>query len=268
MQTALVTGASSGIGKVLAKVLAERKMNLVLVARSGDVLRTLADELAQQHGIRAEAIVQDLTEPDAARTVREAVAERGMAVDILVNNAGFGDYGPFSDRPRERHLDMIRLNVLALVDLTYQVLPAMQAKGSGSIINIASIAAFQPIPYLSVYAASKSFVLSFSEALWAEVKDSGVRVTCICPGPTETQFFERAEFPDAFSGGGMQQMTSPDAVVADILKAIDDDDSVIVSGNLMNQLTANLPRFLPRQTIVAAVEKLFRPPVENRGEGG
>lgn len=258
MQTALVTGASSGIGNVLAKALAARNINLILVARSEDVLQALASELTQRHGIQAEVIAQDLTQPDAAQTVRELVEQRNLTVDILINNAGFGDYGAFSDRPRKRHLDMIRLNILALVDLTYQFLPAMQAKESGSIINISSIAAFQPIPYLSVYAASKSFVLSFSEALWAEVKSSGVRVACICPGPTDTQFFERAEFPDTFSGG-MQQMTSPEEIAQDVLKAIDEGSPSSVSGSIMNQFTANLPRLLPRQIVVSAVERLFRP---------
>ncbi|MGB3614277.1 MAG: SDR family oxidoreductase, partial [Elainellaceae cyanobacterium] len=210
MQTALVTGASSGIGKVLAQAMAERGINLVLVARSGDVLRALAEDLTQRYGIRADVVVQDLTAADAAQTVRAAVDAQGIAVDILVNNAGFGEYGAFSDRPRERHLDMVKLNVLALVDLTYQFLPDMQARGRGNIINIASIAAFQPIPYLSVYAASKSFVMSFSEALWAEVKSSGVRVACICPGPTETQFFKEAGFPESLSEGGMQPSTSPE----------------------------------------------------------
>jgi len=262
MQTALITGASSGIGKVLAQAMAERGINLVLVARSETVLKALAADLVQHHGVRADVIVQDLTAADAAQTVRAAVEEQGIDVDILVNNAGFGEYGAFSDRPRERHLDMVRLNILALVDLTHQFLPAMTARGRGNIINIASIAAFQPIPYLSVYAASKSFVLSFSEALWAEVKSNGVRVSCICPGPTETRFFDEAGFPDSFSGGGMQQTTSPEEVVEDILKALESDTPVMVSGSIMNQITANLPRLLPRQAIVAAVEKLFRPPTK------
>ncbi len=260
MRTALVTGASSGIGKTLAEEMAAKGINLVLVARSEDVLYALAEELKQRHGIRADVVVQDLTEPDAAQAVYAATEQQGLAVDILVNNAGFGEYGAFGDRPRERHLDMVRLNVLALVDLTYQFLPGMRSRQRGSIINIASIAAFQPIPYLSIYAASKSFVLSFSEALWAEVKTDGVQVSCICPGPTDTKFFDEAGFPDSLSGGGMQQTTSPKTVVEDILKAIDSDDSVVVSGSVMNQFTANLPRFLPRQAIVSAVEKLFRPP--------
>ncbi|MGF1513429.1 MAG: SDR family NAD(P)-dependent oxidoreductase [Elainellaceae cyanobacterium] len=260
MQTALITGASSGIGKSLAQEMAARGTNLILVARSEDLLHALADDLKQRHDIRADVIVQDLTKPDAAQAVFSATEQQGLTVDILVNNAGFGEYGPFSDRPRERHLDMVRLNILALVDLTYQFLPGMRSRQRGSIVNIASIAAFQPIPYLSVYAASKSFVLSFSEALWAEVKSDGVGVSCICPGPTDTQFFDEAGFPDSLSGSGMEQTTTPEKVVEDIMAIIDSDNSVVVSGSFMNQFTANLPRLLPRQMIVSAVEKLFRPP--------
>ncbi|MGF1538192.1 MAG: SDR family NAD(P)-dependent oxidoreductase [Elainellaceae cyanobacterium] len=264
MQTALITGASSGIGRSLAHEMAARSVNLVLVARSDQVLSALADELTQRHGIDAHVIVQDLTEPDAAAAVFSAVEARGLTVNTLINNAGFGEYGPFSDRPRERHLDMIRLNILALVDLTYQFLPGMRSRQRGNIVNIASIAAFQPIPYLSVYAASKSFVLSFSEALWAEVKADGVAVSCVCPGPTDTKFFDEAGFPDSLSGGGMQQTTSPEKVVADIMAILDSKAPVVVSGSFMNQLTANLPRLLPRQMIVSAVEKLFRPPSSSK----
>lgn len=156
MNTALITGASSGIGETFARELAAQNTNLILVARSQDKLDQLAQQLQTQHPIQAEVIVQDLTAPGACQSVFERVMQQGLQVDLLINNAGFGDYGNFTDRPLEKQVAMIQLNVTALVELTHLFLPGMKQRQSGGIINLASIAAFQPLPYISVYAATKA----------------------------------------------------------------------------------------------------------------
>lgn len=182
-KVALITGASMGIGAAFARELAARGMNLVLVARSVDRLQALADELTPRHGIRVEVVPADLSQPDAGRAIAETCSRLGLEVHLLVNNAGFGTSGPFHTISPERERDEVMVNVLAVVDLTHRFLPGMRARKAGGIINVASTAAFQPIPYLAVYAASKAFVLSFSEALWAECQEEAVRVLALCPGP-------------------------------------------------------------------------------------
>ena len=258
MSTALITGASSGIGAAFAEALAQRGMNVVLVARSEDRLFALANTLKSQYGIRAEVIVQDLTQPDAATLVYKSVEALGVEIDLLINNAGFGDYGVFGDRPRQKQLDMIQLNIAALVDLTHQFLPQMQERRSGSILNIASIAGFQPMPYFSVYAATKAFVLSFSEALWAENQSTGVHIMAVCPGPTESRFFEVADFPQVSVSEG-QGIVAAEVVVQEALRALDNRQSNVVTGGMGNQMIVNAARFLPRQTLVNGIAKLFRP---------
>src|SRR4028119_925016 len=195
MTTALITGASAGIGAAFAQELAARQTNLVLVARSEVKLQQLAQQLQEQYKIQVDVIVQDLTEPKAAKTVFDIVTEKGLTIDLLINNAGFGEYGDFAELNGEQQVKMIQLNILALVDLTHHFLPGMRQRRSGGIINMSSVAAFQPMPYFSVYAATKAFVLSFSEALWAENYRYGVHVLAVCPGPTETNFFQEAGFP-------------------------------------------------------------------------
>ena len=262
MGTALITGASSGIGAAFARELATRGMDLVLVARSADKLQQLAQDLTQQHTVVVEVMVQDLLEPDAATAVYKSVQDLGWSVDLLINNAGFGDYGRFCDRVRQRQLNMITLNVSALVDLTHQFLPQMLERQSGSILNIASIAAFQPLPYLSVYAATKAFVLSFSEALWAENKSQGVCVLAVCPGPTESRFAEVADFPASFSGMEQDLVPAEDVVQA-ALTALAAKRSNVVTGGLGNQVVVNLSRFWPREALVGNVEQFFRPPSQS-----
>jgi hypothetical protein len=239
MATALITGASSGIGAAFARELAQRSMDLVLVARSATKLQLLAHDLNQRHQVQVEVIVQDLLEPDAATTVYQWVQNLGWSIDMLINNAGFGDYGVFCDRDRQRQ-------------------PQMLERQSGSILNIASIAGFQPIPYLSVYAATKAFVLSFSEALWAETKAQGVCVLAVCPGPTDSQFFEVAEFPTSFSGR-KQKLVPAEEVVQEALKALAAKRANVVTGGFGNQVVVNLSRFWPRQALVGTVEQFFRP---------
>ena len=259
MKTALVTGASYGIGAEFARQLAAKKTNLVLVARSEDKLQELADELQSQHGIQTYVIPQDLTLAQAVATILEKIEYLGLRIDLLVNNAGFGDYGLFSDRPLTKQLAMIQLNVNVLVELTGLFLPAMQHQGEGGIINISSIAGFQPLPKMSVYAATKAFVLNFTEALWAENKDTGVRILAVCPGPTESEFFKAAEFPVSVmeKNQNTMKLTSNIEVVAEALKALENKQSNLVTGGVINQVIVNLPRFLPRDILVKQIAKIF-----------
>jgi len=258
--TALITGASSGIGTEFARALARRNTDLILVARRQDRLEALAEQLSQECNVQARAIPQDLLAPDAGETLDAAIAAEGLSVDLLINNAGFGDYGEFGQSDLSKQLQMLDLNVRSLVELTYRFLAPMQQRGTGSIINVASIAAFQPLPYMSTYAASKSFVLSFTEALWAENRAKGIKVLALCPGPTETEFFKVAGFdkvePSNKPGGNM---LSAAEVVDRALEALDRGDANIVTGDFATQATVNVSRFLPRQFLVEGVEKFFRP---------
>ena len=258
MKTALVTGASSGIGATFATELAKKNYDLVLVARSQDKLERLATELSSKHQIKTEVIVRDLTEASAGQKVFDAVQAKGIVVDLLINNAGFGDYGAFGDRPLTKQMAMVQLNIAAVVELTGLFLPLMQQRKEGAIVNVSSIAGFQPIPYMSVYAASKAFVLNFSEALWAENKDKGVNILVTCPGPTESQFYDRADFPDNATGLNGTTMASAEKVVRETLQALDKKQSTVVAGGFANQIIVNLPRFVPRDLLVNAVGKQFK----------
>jgi short-subunit dehydrogenase len=266
MVTALITGASSGIGKAFAQALAARGYDLILVARSEGTLTALAGEIGDRHGIQAWAIAQDLTEANGPAIVAEKARHLSDRVDLLINNAGYGIYGAFAQgdadpaAARAAQLGMVQLNVAALVDLTYQFLPAMVQRRSGTILNVGSTASYQPIPYFAVYAATKAFVLSFSEALWAECKPVGVKVMAVCPGPTETQFFKTAQFPSSMANQVGQNYSSPEAVVATALESLDQDRSNVVAGGFTNQLMVNVARFLPREPLVEAVGKMFQSP--------
>jgi len=257
MPTALITGASAGIGATFAQELASRQTDLVLVARSADKLQQLAAQLQVQHKIQAHILVQDLTAPEAATTIYHTVKEKRLTIDLLINNAGFGVYGDFAERDGDLQVKMVQLNILALVDLTHKFLPEMRQRRCGGIINLASTAAFQPIPYFAVYAASKAFVLNFSEALWAENRKYGVRVLAVCPGPTETKFFKDADFPTTFSETIAKNYTSPQQVVREALQALEKNRSSIIPG-FINKLSATASRFLPRQTAVSLTGKIFK----------
>lgn len=260
MSTALITGASSGIGEAFAQQLAAEKQDLVLVARSQAKLEQLAQDLQSRHGIQVTVISQDLTEADSPTRIWETLQAQGKTIDLLINNAGFGDYGRFGDNSREKQLNMIQLNILALVDLTTLFLPPMLERGKGQIINVSSIAAFQPLPYLAVYSATKAFVLHFSEALWGEYRDRGIEVLAVCPGPTKTNFFEIAGFdPFKSAEDAEKDAVSPEYVVREALSALKRGEITVVPGGFSNQVVANVHRFLPRQTIIQAVEKQFRP---------
>jgi uncharacterized protein len=195
--TAIVTGASSGIGSEIARALAGRGHGVTLVARREDRLKSLADELAQQHHIRAEVIAADLTDADSRGELPGQVEARGLTVDILVNNAGFTTMGPVHRANRNDELAMVRTNVEAVVDLCTLFIAGMVTRHRGAVLNTASTAAFQPLPGQAVYGASKSFVLSYGRALGAELRGTGVTVTTLCPGPVETGFAETAGLSDA-----------------------------------------------------------------------
>jgi short-subunit dehydrogenase len=250
--TALITGASSGIGEAFARLLAVQGTDLILVARSEAKLHLLSEELAEKYGIRAEVIAADLSATGAARQVHEEVTKRSLSVDLLVNNAGFGSYGSFDALPLERELQEIALNVTALVELTHLFLPEMLAKRFGAILNVASTAAFQPVAYMAVYAATKAFVLSFSEALWAECRTRSVRVLAFCPGPVDTGFA-------AVAGSNLTgQGTTAASVVAVAIAALAQGRSYIVPDRKNYWLSLS-SRLAPRSLVAQIGERKMRP---------
>ena len=246
-KTVVVTGASMGIGDVFARELARRGARLVLVARSRARLEALARDLPE-----AMVVVEDLTAPGAARRVFDAVTQRGWDVDVLINNAGFGLHAPFVDAPLETHRDQVTLNVTAVVELTHTFLPMIERR-QGGIMHIASTAAFQPVPYMAVYGASKAFVLSFSEALWGEYRARGVRVVALCPGATDTPFFTRAGETAAVG-----KKASPLALVRFGLQAFDANRPSAIHG-VANTLTALSTRFATRKMTAKISARLMRP---------
>ncbi|MGW4996552.1 SDR family NAD(P)-dependent oxidoreductase [Streptomyces hydrogenans] len=252
--TALITGASSGLGAEFAEQLAGRGHDVVLVARSGDRLAALAERLTAAHGVRAHVLVQDLAVPDAARRVAEELGARGLAVDLLVNNAGFGTCGRFEEISGARDHDQLMVNVVALVDLTHELLPGMLERGGGAVLNVASNAGFQPSPYFAVYGASKSFVLNFGLALRQEYRGRGIRVLTLCPGPVETAFFEVIGTRKAAVTGSM---TTPEPVVRAALRALDRDRAYLAPG-FGNALGAHLTPRRPRTLVAALAERVTR----------
>ena len=255
--TALVTGASSGIGAAIAAELASRGFSLILVARREERLRSLATELSSEHGIDVEVIAADLADEGERDRLQQELGGRGRAVEVLVNNAGFGHQADFARSPRERMVEMVRVNVEAVVDLTSRFIGPMVERGRGSVINIASTAAFQPLPGSAVYAASKSFVLSFSEAIRTELRGTGVSVTGVCPGPAKTEFTEVAGV------GGVEQRT-PGAVwtsVEEIARqAVDGarrDKRVVVPG-MLNRATAIAGQHSPRAVALPLISRVWR----------
>jgi short-subunit dehydrogenase len=254
--TALVTGASSGIGTAYARALAERGHGVALVARREDRLEALAEELAARHGVAAHAIGCDLADASARDAMVERISELGLTVEILVNNAGFGVYGAFADSERERELSQVRLDVEAVVDLTKHYFPAMCGAGRGAVINMSSTAGLQPLPFNSTYAASKAFVLLFSEALWSEGKDHGVTVTAVCPGPVKTEFQEAndARFADKLPG---IVWVSPEQVAEQALRAAAKGKRTIIPG-LGARAAFGPNRFMPAGLALPVAKRLMR----------
>ncbi len=258
-KTALITGASSGIGRVFAHALARRGMSVVLVARSADSLRALATEIAQQHGVRAEVITADLSQEGASHQILQEVEGRNLVIDMLVNNAGFGLNGYFETLSPEREHQQVMVDVTAVVDLAHAFIPMLLTRSPGTaIINTASTAGFQPLPYMAVYGASKAFVISFSQALDQEFRARGLRVLALCPGATETPFFDTAG--EAASVG---RRRTPEQVVDTALRALERGRSVVIDGRA-NALLAQMPRFFPRRFITRVAGVAVRPRPEQK----
>lgn len=252
-KTALITGASFGIGLELARIFARERYNLVLVARSADKLRQLASELEKAHGTRSLILATDLAAPGSAAYVLDQTTRADITVDVLVNNAGFGQFGFFAESDLEECLQQIQLNVTTLTHLTRLYLPGMVERKSGRILNVASTAAFQPGPLMAVYYATKAYVLHFSEAIANELKGTGVTVTCLCPGATATEFHKRANMTDIqlLRFGAMDART----VAEDGYRSLMSGKPVVISG-FKNWLLAQSVRFSPRQIVTAVARKL------------
>ena len=252
-KTALITGASFGIGMESARVFAGEGYNLVLVARSADKLRQLASEFEKAHGTRSLILAADLTEPGAPAYVLDQTTRADIQMDVLVNIAGFGQYGMFAENDLEECLRQIQLNVTTLTHLTRLYLPAMIERKCGRILNVASTAAFQPGPLMAVYFATKAYVLSLSEALANELGGSGVTVTCLCPGPTATEFQKRANI----TGIRLTRYGCMDArtVAEDGYRALMAGKPMVISG-FRNWLLAQSVRFSPRRLVTAVARKI------------
>ena len=251
----LITGASSGIGEALARRIARDNRHLALVARRTDRLEALSRELQGRHPIQVHVVPQDLIRPGAPRELVAEVERRGLTVDWLVNNAGFGTVGRFDQIPVERELEEIRLNVETLVELTGRCLPGMVARGHGTVMNIASLGGFSPGPYMATYAATKAFVLSFTEAIAAEMRGTGVNILCVCPGFTRTEFQDKAVVDT--SGVPSFAWMSADAVADEAVRAVG-RGPVLVNG-MMNSVMATMIRFVPRQLTNRLVASFLRP---------
>ncbi|MFJ8628398.1 SDR family NAD(P)-dependent oxidoreductase [Kitasatospora sp. NPDC093550] len=252
-KTTLITGASTGIGAAFARELAARGSHLVVVARSEDKLKGLQDELTAAHGVTVHVVPLDLARPGAAAELQRRVEELGVTVDVLINNAGFGTFGAVATSDPTRIADEVHLNCSTLTDLTTRLLPGMVERGHGAVINVASTAAFQPIPRMAVYGATKAYVLSFTEALANELRGTDVRALAICPGATDTPFFEVAGEEAAV---GLRRR--PEQVVATTLAALRKGRPTVVDG-FLNRLGSVAPRFLPRRATVAVAERVTRP---------
>src|SRR5947209_3236252 len=257
--TALVTGASGGIGEELARLFAADGHSLVLVARSRDKLSALAEELSDKHNVNARVLPADLARAEAPHEIFEELQSDAVTVDALVNNAGIGSYGLFAETDAKTELDLLQINVVALTHLTKLFLPQMIARRRGYVLNVASTAAFQPGPLMAVYYASKAYVLSFSEALANETSGTGVRVSVLCPGPTETGFVAAAGMGESklFDANVM----SARAVAVEGYRGMLSGKTIVIPG-LRNRLLASGYRFAPRGLIT----KVVRGIQERRGD--
>src|SRR3954452_12191959 len=247
--TCLVTGASSGIGADLARSLARRGHGVVLVARRADRLEELAGELTEAHGIRAEVLACDLADADARGAMVGQVADLGLTVDVLANNAGFGSGGGFQHLDPDREVEMVRLNVEAVVDLCGRYVPEMVRAGRGAVLNVASTAAFQPLPRQATYGATKAFVVAFSDGIYADLRGTGVTATCLCPGPVETEFPDSAGIQDAAEGLPSIFWTQSDQVAEGAVKGLERGKRVVIPGAI-NRVTALGGQHVPRSLLL------------------
>jgi short-subunit dehydrogenase len=252
-KTVVITGGSTGIGAAFARRFAREGARLVLVARTKSKLDALAAELAREHGVEVHTHSDDLSRPGAGLRVRDAVRALGWPVDVLVNNAGFATYGALETQPLSQLREEIDLNVAALVELTHAFLPELLAR-RGGVIHVASTAAFQPVPYMAVYGASKAFVLSFSEALWAENRERGLKVLALCPGATETPFFDRVGAAEASLGA----RATPESVVDEAMDAFASNRAYLITGR-RNYWLAHTSRWVPRALAARLAANLMKP---------
>ena len=256
-QTALITGASTGIGLGLAECFARDGYNVILAARSEAALKEIAGRLSRENNIQATAIAADLGQPGGGDRLAADIAARGLDVDVLVNNAGFGIAGAFAEKDEGDQIGMMDLNNRALVELTHRFWPGMLKKKRGGVLNVASTAAFQPGPFMAIYCATKAFVLSFSESLWVEGRGKGVSVTCLCPGLTSSKFHDRA------GTGNLRLQTlgssmTPEKVAEQGYRAFQRNRRVIVTG-FDNRLLAGLVPFIPRRAVLSLASFVLRP---------
>ena len=254
--TALITGASAGIGEAIARELAARGHGVTLVARREDRLRTLATDLSDRYGVRTEALGADLGDSATRRDLSRRISELGLEVEILVNNAGFGGGADFAETEPDRLVSMVELNCVALLDLQAVYLPQMVERGRGAVINIASTAAFQPLPGAATYAATKAFVLSLSEAVHEELKGTGVTLTAICPGPVRTEFPQAAGLEGADQVPGMLWM-SAESVAKQAVDAAADGKRAIIPG-LLNRAGALTGQHAPRMFALPIAKRVWR----------
>ena len=255
MKYTLITGASSGIGEAFARRLAAEKHNLVLVARSEDKLRTLCDELSANHQITCKSFAIDLLEYEADVELFDETEKNGLEIDWLINNAGFGSSGDFAELDLERELEIIDLNISALVALTHRYLQKMRERKRGTIINVSSAAGFQPIPFMATYAASKAFVSSFSEAIAEENRPFGIKVLALCPGSTKTNFFAASNIERPIQVKGQQTV---EEVVDTAMKAVAHNKTKVVSGwaNYIGSIAGTL---VPNSISSRVMAKALRP---------
>lgn len=264
MKFTLITGASGGIGEAFARRLAADGHNLVLVARSEKKLHELCDELMLKHKITAHYVALDLNEFEADKRLFEETEKHRMEVDWLINNAGFGSMGDFARLELERELEMINLNVSALVTLTHRYLQKMRERKSGTIINVASTASFQPIPFMATYAATKAFVRSFSEAIAGENRPFNINVSAFCPGPVDTGFFDAADIKsDVRSAMFKKGIQTPEEVVETAIAAAKSGKIKVIPG-WKNYLLANFVNFVPESLIVRVMGTALRPKFEDK----
>lgn len=253
-RTALVTGASTGIGHELAKLIAADGYDLVLVARDREKLIRVAGELKEGYGIRVKPMAKDLSKPLTTTEIFIELEEEGIKVDLLVNNAGFGTYGLFNDSHFTTELEMISVNLVSLTHLTKLFLDHMVKQGHGKILNVASTAAFQPGPLMSVYYATKAYVLSFSEALAEELRGTGVSVTVLCPGPTSSSFQERANLGKTRLIRWVRAMTAKKVAKAGY-EGLRKNKKVVVPG-LLNKILVQALRLAPRKLVARTVKMI------------
>ena len=251
MKFVLITEASGGIGEALAREFAKRKKNLILVARSQDKLEKITVDLQKNFGIEIKFFAQDLSKLNSAEILFASL--KGLSIEALINNAGFGLGGTFESQNLQLIEEMLLLNIMTLTKLTHLLIPKLK-ETNGTILNVASTAAFQPVPYLATYAATKAYVLHWSEALGAELKNDGVFVTALCPGATETGFFKAADLEKNSIPLPFQKVED---VVSTAMSAIDHKQPVAVSG-WRNKVTVVSGKFVPRSWVVAVSEKLMR----------